>query len=168
MSTYKIKNKLNSHYFKRYEQRRETTWTKHNQTNSMSNIWDSFKFAGLLEKNDFSFTYLPAAAHTVALLGPSWSTPCFCSSWWSSHGTSLSKLMEFSASGLWFHQNFSLAYFMVLSLIHGPIMLGLQLLLRLHLHQWPCLVSPSANLQMFSVTPHSFIHQCNLDYFYPT
>lgn len=86
----------------------------------MSNIRDSFKSAGLLEKIHLSFTYPPAGAHTVALLDNSWSTPHFFSFWWSSHGTGLSKLMEFSVSGLCFHQNLSLALLMVLRLNFSP------------------------------------------------
>jgi hypothetical protein len=61
-----------------------------------------------------------------------------CSSWWSSHGTGISKTL------------------------HDPFSLGHQWQLRLHLHQWPSMASHSAEPQLLCMTPSCLQNQYQL------
>jgi hypothetical protein len=76
-----------------------------------------------------------------------------------------------AATGLYLHQ------YPLLSSLHGakpqllymsPLNLGLQLPVRMHLHQWPLLVSHGAKLRLFSMTPPCHQNQYHLGDSYTT
>ena len=79
---------------------------------------------------------------------------CCCCSWWSSHGTGISKTLLSSAVTRLHQQP-------LIGSLHGakpqllcmiPSVLGHQLQLRLHLHQWPSMASHRAEPQLLCVT----------------
>jgi hypothetical protein len=86
---------------------------------------------------------------------------CCCCSWWSSHGTGISKTL-LSSTVTRLHQQ------PLIGSLHGakpqilcmtPSVLGPQLQLRLHLHQWPSMASHSAKPQLLCVTPSCLQNQ---------
>jgi hypothetical protein len=89
---------------------------------------------------------------------------CCCYSWWSSHGAGISEML-LSSTVTWLQQQPLIGY------LHGPkpqilcmipSVLGHQLQLRLHLHQWPSMASHSAEPQVLCVTPSCLQNQYHL------
>ena len=89
---------------------------------------------------------------------------CCCCSWWSSHGTGISKTL-LSSTVTRLHQQ------PLIGSLHGakpqllcmtPSVLGHQLQLRLHLHQWPSMASHSAEPQLLFMTPSCLQNQYHL------
>ena len=115
-------------------------------------------FSGFLQ--GFGSPALPSVAHSFSSgiqLDPLY---CCCCSWWPFHGPAISKTLGSSAAiGLHFYQQPLIdslhgAKTQLLCMTHS--VLGLQLSLRLHLHQWALLGFLSANTQLFSMTSHAF------------
>jgi hypothetical protein len=85
---------------------------------------------------------MPFVAHTLSSRLQMPVLHCCSCSWWSSHGTGISKTLLSS------------------TLISS--VLGNQLQLRLHLHQWPSMASHSAVPQLLCVTPSYLQNQYHL------
>jgi len=112
-----------------------------------------------------TFPALPFVAHTLSsrLQMPVLHC-CYCW-WWSSHGTGISKTLLSSAATR-LHQ------WPFIGSLHGakpqllcmtPSVLGHQLQLRLHLHQWLSMASHSAQPQLFFMIPSCLQNQYHLD-----
>jgi hypothetical protein len=89
---------------------------------------------------------------------------CCCCSWWSSHSTGISKTL-LSSIVTRLHQQ------PLIGFLHGakpqllyttPSVLGHQLQLRLHLHQWSSMASHSAKPQLLCLTPTCLQNQYHL------
>ena len=98
---------------------------------------------------------MPFVAHTLSSRLQMPVLHCCCCSWWSSHGTNISKtLLSVTVTRL--HQ------YPLISSLHGakpqllfmtPSVLVHQLQLRQHLHEWPSIASHSSKRQLVFMTP---------------
>jgi hypothetical protein len=98
---------------------------------------------------------MPFVAHTLSSRLQLPLLHCCCCSWWSSHGIGISKTL-LSSTVTRLHQQpliGSLHAAKPQILCMTPSVLGLQLQLRLHLHQWPFMASHSAEPQLLCMTP---------------
>ena len=108
---------------------------------------------------------MPFVAHTSSSRLQMPVLHCCCCSWWSSRGTGISKTL-LSSPVTRPHQQ------PLIGTLHGakpqllcitPSVLGIQLQLRLHVHQWPSMPSHSAEPQLLCVTPSCLQNQYHLD-----
>ena len=107
---------------------------------------------------------MPFVAHTLSSRLQLPVLHCCCCSWWSSHGTGIFKTLLSSAVTRLHQQP-------LIGSLHGakpqllcmtPSVLGHQLQLRLHLHQWPSMASHSAEPQLLCMTPSCLQNQYHL------
>lgn len=125
----------------------------------MSSIWDSLTI--FWTPSRVTSLALPSATHTACLLGSGWL-----------HSTAVADFgghpMVLASPKCWvFCYNWA-AHSPLLGSLHGAkpqllcmtlSVLSLQLLLWLHLHQWPLLASPGVKPQLLSMAPSCLQNQ---------
>ena len=130
----------------------------------LSNVWDPLTIFWAPPRAWVTSPALFFVAHNLSSRLHLPVLHCCCCSWQSSHGTGISKPLLSSTVSRLQHQPLigSLCGAKPQVFYMTPSVLGHQLLLRLHLHQWPSMASHCAEPQLLCMIPSCLQNQYHL------